>query len=285
MLAKTIRYPYVWSYHRVISLADIRADRTYQLQKFHNLVGILFKSRVCKRPVEPAVCVWILSWKCWRLSWFRPATLSRGRGVYLAKFNTGDSAPRSISFWQKRYLFYIPFIKKRYLFHMPTLEHCTPFYALLIKSLNEQYHGRISRITRRNAISASIRNILIKGPLKYLDDRFPNSFIYLNLWNPYPFRYLKPEKKYPFRAEPPRIGHYREYLPPPRAGSTLRCRNLKTQLYFCGSAYLHTIPQHKRSQFAYALPNWRNLTTSALHFSGPPKKNILPKKGAFRSRD
>ena len=110
-----------------------------------------------------------------------------GGGGYLAKFNTGGSASRSnplpfyISFWQKRYLFYIPFIKKRYLFHMPTLEHCTPFYALVIKSLNEQYYGSISRISRRNAISASIRNILIKGPLKYLNDRFPNPFIYLNL--------------------------------------------------------------------------------------------------------
>ena len=37
--------------------------------------------------------------------------------------------------------------------------------------------------------------------------------MYLNLWNPFPFIYLKPEKRYPFRAEPPRIGHYREYPP------------------------------------------------------------------------
>ena len=130
-------------------------------------------------------------------------------------------------------------------------------------------------------MSASIRNILIKGPLKYLNDRFLNPFIYLNLWNPYPFIYLKPEKKYPFRAEPPRIGHYRECLPRPPAGSTLRCRNLKTQLYFCGSAYLHTIPQHKRSQFAYALPNRRNLTTSALHFSGPLKETFCRRKELF----
>jgi len=26
---------------------------------------------------------------------------------------------------------------------------------------------------------------------------------------------VKPEKGTPFRAEPPRIGHYREYPPPP----------------------------------------------------------------------
>ena len=32
----------------------------------------------------------------------------------------------------------------------------------------------------------------------------------------YPFMIcLKPEKRYPFRAEPPHIGHYGEYNPPP----------------------------------------------------------------------
>ena len=103
-----------------------------------------------------------------------------GGGEYLAKFNTGGSAPRSsplpfyIPFWQKRYLFYIPFIKKRYPFSHACFTTLHPFYTLVIKSLNEQYYGRISRI-RGNAISASI----------------------------------------PFRAEPPRIGHYREYSLPP----------------------------------------------------------------------
>ena len=39
-------------------------------------------------------------------------------------------------------------------------------------------------------------------------------FLYFNKWNPYPLIYLKPGKRYPSRAEPPQIGHFREYLPP-----------------------------------------------------------------------
>ena len=64
---------------------------------------------------------------------------------------------------------------------------------------------------------------------------FPTLFIYLNLSNPYPFIYMKPEIlfenhnlyekvisikviiiifiKVPLSAEPPLIGHYREYPP------------------------------------------------------------------------
>ena len=37
---------------------------------------------------------------------------------------------------------------------------------------------------------ASVRNISIKGSLKELNGRFPYSFTYPNLWNPYPFVYL-----------------------------------------------------------------------------------------------
>ena len=59
----------------------------------------------------------------------------------------------------------MPFIEKRYPFHIPTLEHCTPF------QVNEQTIQRES--TTRNATGASIRNSLIKGPFKYLNDRFP----------------------------------------------------------------------------------------------------------------
>ena len=53
--------------------------------------------------------------------------------------------------------------------------------------------------------------ILIKGPFKYRNDKFPFPSIYLHLWNPYPFIYLNPKKGTPFGVEPPRIGHYREY--------------------------------------------------------------------------
>ena len=38
---------------------------------------------------------------------------------------------------------------------------------------------------------ASIRNILIKGPFKYLNDRFPYPFLYLSLWNPRIAHYTK----------------------------------------------------------------------------------------------
>ena len=55
--------------------------------------------------------------------------------------------------------------------------------------------------------------IIIKCPLKYLNDRFPYPFIYLNLWNPFPLFIPEAWKRYPFRAEPPCIGHYREYPP------------------------------------------------------------------------
>ena len=75
--------------------------------------------------------------------------------------------------------------------------YCNPFLSPC-NEVNEQYYGIISSITRRNAISASIRNILIKGLCKYLNGRFPYPIIYLNLWNPYPFLYLKPEKGTPF---------------------------------------------------------------------------------------
>ena len=104
----------------------------------------------------------------------------------------GGSALRSnplpfhLPFWQKRYPLYEPFIEKRYPFHIPTLEHYTPFLSPC-NEVNEQYYERISRITRRNTLNTAIRNILNKGPFKYLNDRFPYPFLYLTLWNPFPF--------------------------------------------------------------------------------------------------
>ena len=93
---------------------------------------------------------------------------------YLTKFNTGRLRPEV----QPLNPFYIPFIEKTYPFHIPTLEHCTPFLSLF-NEVNEHYYGGISNITRGNAISASIRNILINGPFKYLNGRFLYPFIYL----------------------------------------------------------------------------------------------------------
>ena len=40
----------------------------------------------------------------------------------------------------------------------------------------------------------------------------PDSSTNDNDWSP-PFIYLKLKERYPFRAEPPGIGHYREYPP------------------------------------------------------------------------
>ena len=68
---------------------------------------------------------------------------------------------------------------------------------------------KVNKTKSQNAVGH-----FIKGFFKYLTDRFPYPFIYLNLWNPYPFIYLKPKKSTPFGVEPPHIGHYREY---PRA--------------------------------------------------------------------
>ena len=56
---------------------------------------------------------------------------------------------------------------------------------------------------------------------------------------PYPFIYLRPEKRYPFRAEPPRIGHHREY-----AGVQTLAKLISESSYqlwwFCFSRYTCT---------------------------------------------
>ena len=93
--------------------------------------------------------------------------------------------------------FVIPFIDKRYPFHIRTLEHCTPFLSPR-NEVDKQYYRRISNITRRNAVSVSIRYILINGSFQYLSDQFPYPFIHLSLLNPYSFIYPKPENVTPF---------------------------------------------------------------------------------------
>jgi len=96
-------------------------------------------------------------------------------------------------FWPKRYPFRIPFIEKWYPFHIPNQKHCIPFLNPW-NAVNERHCER----TDANQKLLSTRNILIKGPFKYLNGRFPYPFIYFNSWNPYPFVYLKPEKGTPF---------------------------------------------------------------------------------------
>ena len=61
--------------------------------------------------------------------------------------------------------------------------------------VNEHYYGRtLSIITRRdvNQETSIICSVHVVVEVKIL--RFPNPFIYLNLWNPCLFIYLKPEK-------------------------------------------------------------------------------------------
>ena len=86
-------------------------------------------------------------------------------------------------------IYTVPFIDQK---KVPLSHSCTSF-----RKSCSHFHVVPSR--------ASIWNIIIKGPFKYLNDRFPYPFIYFNLWNPYPFIYLKPENGTPFQAEPPSI--------------------------------------------------------------------------------
>ena len=113
-------------------------------------------------------------------------------------------------FWQKRYPFNTPFIEKRRPFHISTLEHCPPFLRPC-NEVNEQYYGRISRITRRNVkqTTSVIYSVhVVKQPI------FPPFYI-PELVKSLPFHLPEAWKRCPFRADTPRTGHYREYSPPP----------------------------------------------------------------------
>ena len=131
-----------------------------------------------------------------------------GGGATWQSLIRGGSAPRSNLWPFYRYLFYIPFIEKRYSFHIPTLEQCT-FSLSPWNDVNEQYYGKISSITRRNVkqTTSVIYSVhVVKQPR-------PLPFYILQLVKSLPFYIPEAWKRYPFRAEPPRIGHYREYLP------------------------------------------------------------------------
>ena len=74
----------------------------------------------------------------------------------------------------------------------------TLYELLILLGLNHlQYYGKTSRITRRVVNQKTSTGITYSVPVQ---DRFPNPFIYINLWNPHSFR-----------AEPPRICYYRKY--------------------------------------------------------------------------
>ena len=113
---------------------------------------------------------------------------------YLTKFNTGrlrpEVQPLTLLYTvlaEKVPLLYTFYRKKVSLSHTCFRKFCSHFYVVLKKWTDTAIRG------------ASIRNIIIKGFFKYLNDRmFPYPFIYLNLWNPYLFIHLKPEKRTPF---------------------------------------------------------------------------------------
>ena len=97
-------------------------------------------------------------------------------GGYLTKFNTGRLCPEVqpltlvYTIWAEKVpLLYTFQVEKRYPFHTPTLGSLVLIfmYCLINKLIQPQ--------------GASIRNIIIKGLLKYLNDRFSYPFIYLNL--------------------------------------------------------------------------------------------------------
>ena len=99
--------------------------------------------------------------------------------------------------------FFLPSIDKRYPFHIRSLERC-PFQLLLNvhKSLNQIMFPWLFH-SHKMGLSAVI------GPFTCRNDRFP--YPYTSTTKSLPFHIPEAWKRYPFRAEPPRIGHYREY--------------------------------------------------------------------------
>ena len=123
---------------------------------------------------------------------FLTLLLLKSPGGYLTKFYKGrlrpEAQPLTLSYTilaEKVPLLYTFYWKKVPLSHTYFRKSCSSFHVVLNKWTS-------------TTLGASIRKIIIKGPFKYLNDRFPYPFIYLNLWNPYPFLYLKPEKGTPF---------------------------------------------------------------------------------------
>ena len=114
-------------------------------------------------------------------------------GGYLTKVCTGrlrpEVQPLTLSYTilaEKVPLLYTFYWKKVPLSHTYFRKSCSSFHVVLNKWTSTTFRDVYSE------------NYNIKGPFKYLNDRFPYPFMYLNLWNPYPFLYLKPEKGTPF---------------------------------------------------------------------------------------
>ena len=113
-----------------------------------------------------------------------------GGGGLLNKVLYGDAPPRGPTPYQLTLLFTIcdqkgnPFVyrplKNVTPFTLPTLEHCIPFLNHWNAVNGRTILGENSitgRDVNQKSILLSNRNILIKGPFKYLNDRFPYPFI------------------------------------------------------------------------------------------------------------
>ena len=171
-------------------------------------------------------------------------------GGYLTKFYAGrlrpEVQPLTLSYTilaEKVPLLYTFYWKKVSLSHTYFEKSCSSFHVVLNKWPFTTLRGEI----------------IIKGPFKYLNDRFPYPFIYLNLRNPCLF-YTWSLKRYPFRAEPPRIGHYREY--PPRDIRDLKQRRRRRRR--------RRRERHLKNEFIFFMRNSR-LSRSVRYANGSKK--------------
>ena len=141
---------------------------------------------------------------------------NKSPGGYLTKFNTGRLRPEV----QPLTLLYtilaekVPLLYTFYWEKVPLshtyFRNCTSFLSPH-NEVNEQYYGKISSIIRRNAkqTTSVIYSLhAVKRPISL-------PFYIPQLVKSLPFYIPEAWKRYPFRAEPPRIGQYREYPPPP----------------------------------------------------------------------
>ena len=101
-------------------------------------------------------------------------------------------------------------------FRIPRLELCIPFNCCKCTVFQIWIDHKTRAFSRLFHHHKMHLLALMASHFTDRNDYPPYPFIYFNKRNPYPFMvFHTPEawNKYPFRAEPPRIGHYREYPP------------------------------------------------------------------------
>ena len=104
-------------------------------------------------------------------------------------------------------------------------------------------------------------------------------YIYLNLWNLYPFIYLKPEKLYPLRVEPPRVGSYSDFPPPPPSKKWLDT-TIQARFPFCTRICSRNEEKtncivHCASHYHILILSFSLTVLDGLQYSPEEKKNIL----------